>query len=129
MGLGEGAGQGPGPPAPAAADRGRGAPEPPLLRHLSRAPGGEGVGRTARRPEGRPALPLGPKLPAAERAAATLPLSTQGRPFCRSAHPSVPPQDAQSGGSSRSVLTRAQARRLPMSLPVEGTGQGLGRDV
>lgn len=38
MGLGEGAEQGPGPPAPAAADGGCGAPEPPLLRHLSRSP-------------------------------------------------------------------------------------------
>ncbi|XDA81261.1 hypothetical protein R6Z07F_011234 [Ovis aries] len=91
MELGEGAGQGPGPPAPAAADRGRGAPEPPLLRHLSRTPSGEGVGRTASRPEGRPALPLGPKLPAAELTAVTLPLSPQGRPLCQRATPASRP--------------------------------------
>lgn len=121
MGLREGVGQGPGPPAPAAANRRCGAPEPPLLGHLSRSAGGEGGGRISRCPEGRPGLPLGPKLPAPSKPG---PASLQN-----AAHPSVPPREAQSGDSPRSVFTRAAALRPPKSLSVKGTGQGLGRDV
>lgn len=112
MGLGEGAGQGPGPPAPAAADRGRRAPEPPLLRHLSRAPGGEGAGKTARRPEGRPALPLGPKLPAAECTAVTLPLSPQDRPLCQRVTPASRP-GRPSLGAVRGLSSRQPSRGGP----------------
>ena len=112
MGLGEGAGQGPGPPAPAAADQGRSAPEPPLLRHLSRAPGVEGAGKTARRQEGRPALPLGPKLPAAECTEMTLPLSPQDRPLCQRVTPASRP-GRPSLGAVRGLSSREPRRGGP----------------
>ena len=83
------------------------------------------MGRTASRPEGRPALPLGPKLPAAELTAVTLPLSPQGRPLCQRATPASRP-GRPSLGAVRGLSSREPGAAAPDVATRRGNGPRTG---